>query len=167
MPDHGVLYRWLGLGALVVLLDQLVKYLVIVNLDLHDRVPVLPFLSWVRWHNEGAAFSMLDDGGGWQRWFFIVLAVAFVGFIIYELRRLPRQQWVMGLVYGLIVGGAVGNLVDRVIHGYVVDFVLFHWGSHYFPAFNVADSALTVGAALWIGTMIVEYRRERRQGSAS
>jgi signal peptidase II len=153
--------KWLGLGALVVVLDQVVKRWVTASMTLGEEIPVLPFLSWVRWHNEGAAFSILSDAAGWQRWFFVVLAVAFVAFIVYELRRLPREQQLMGWVYGLIVGGAVGNLIDRVQHGYVVDFVLLHWQQYYFPAFNVADSALSIGAALWIGAMIMEYRRER------
>jgi len=159
--------KWLSLAALVVLVDQLVKGLVVSVMVLGDRVPVTPFLTWVRWHNEGAAFSILSDAAGWQRWFFVVLALAFAVFIIYELRRLPREQRLMGVVYGLILGGAVGNLIDRVLHGYVVDYVLLHWGPYYFPAFNVADAALSVGAALWIGVMIQEYRRERQEQSSS
>jgi signal peptidase II len=157
-----VVGKWLGLGALVVLVDQLVKWRVVTTMAYGDERPLLPFLSWVRWHNEGAAFSMLSDAGGWQRWFFIVLAVVFVVFIVYELRRLPRDQQLMGWVYGLIIGGAIGNLIDRVLNGYVVDFVLLHWGNWYFPAFNVADAALSIGAGLWIFAMLVEHRRERR-----
>lgn len=159
--------RWLGLAAGVVALDQMVKAWVAHVLAVGDEVAVLPFLSWVRWHNKGAAFSMLDDASGWQRWFFVALAVGFVAFIVYELRRMPREEQLMGWVYGLVVGGAVGNLLDRVIHGYVLDFVLVHWDRYYFPAFNVADSALSVGAALWIGAMILEYRRSRGGESAS
>ncbi|HEX7037017.1 MAG TPA: signal peptidase II [Pseudomonadales bacterium] len=158
--------KWLGLAGLVVVLDQAVKRWVTIALAPGEEVPVLPFLSWVRWHNPGAAFSILSDAAGWQRWFFVALAVVFVAFILYELRRLPREQQAMGWVYGLIAGGAVGNLIDRVQHGYVVDFVLVHWQSYYFPAFNVADSALSVGAVLWIGVMLFEYRRERRSPSA-
>ena len=155
--------KWLSLAGVVVVLDQLVKAWVVAVLAVGERVPVAPVLSWVRWHNEGAAFSMLSDASGWQRWFFIVLALAFVVFIVFELRRLPADQRLMGWVYGLIAGGAIGNLIDRVMHGYVVDYVLLHWGRHYFPAFNVADAALTVGAVLWIGVMIAEHRRERHQ----
>ena len=155
--------KWLSLAGAVVVLDQLVKAWVVAVLAVGERVPVASTLSWVRWHNEGAAFSMLSDASGWQRWFFIGLALAFVVFILYELRRLPPDQRLMGWVYGLIAGGAVGNLIDRVMHGYVVDYVLLHWGRHYFPAFNVADAALTVGAVLWIGVMIADFRRERHQ----
>lgn len=158
--------KWLGLAAVVVALDQAVKRWVSSAMALGEEIPVLPFLSWVRWHNEGAAFSILSDAAGWQRWFFVALAVVFVAFILYELRRLPREQQLMGWVYGLIAGGAVGNLIDRVQHGYVVDFVLVHWQSYYFPAFNIADSALSVGAVLWIGAMFFEYRRERRSQSS-
>ena len=158
--------KWLGLGSAVAVLDQLTKAVVIRVLELGDLVPVLPVLSWVRWHNVGAAFSMLSDAAGWQRWFFIVLAVGFVAFIIYELRRLPAEHKLMGWVYGLIAGGAVGNLIDRVVHGHVVDFVLLHYQQYYFPAFNVADMALTVGAFLWISVMLREYLHERRQQSS-
>ena len=158
---NAALVKWLGVGALVVALDQLTKWWVTRLLELGEEVPVLPFFSWVRWHNEGAAFSMLSQAGGWQRWFFVVLAVVFVGFIVYELRRLPAEHRVMGLVYGLVAGGAVGNLIDRVMHGYVVDFILVHYRSNYFPAFNLADSALTVGAALWIGLAIGDYLKQR------
>jgi len=158
--------RWLGLGALVVVVDQLVKWWIASSFAYGDERPLLPVLSIVRWHNEGAAFSMLSSAGGWQRWFFIVLALAFVVFIVYELRRLPAQQRVMGWVYGLILGGAVGNLIDRVVNGYVVDFVLVHWGAWYFPAFNVADAALSIGAALWIVVMIIDTVRERSAGAA-
>ena len=101
---------------------------------------------------------MLATAGDWKRWFFIVLGVGFCGFILYELRRLPKSEVVMLWVYGLILGGALGNLVDRVTEGYVVDFLLFHYGSAYFPAFNVADSSLFCGAVLWIIVMIRESR---------
>ncbi|MEQ8483265.1 MAG: signal peptidase II [Pseudomonadales bacterium] len=154
--------RWLALAGLIAAADQLVKGWVERVLALGELVPVLPVLSWVRWHNEGAAFSILSDAAGWQRWFFVVLAVAFVAFIVYELRRLPAEHRLMGWVYGLIMGGAIGNLIDRLQHGYVVDYVLLHYGGYYFPAFNVADMALTAGAVLWIGVMIAEFRRERQ-----
>ncbi len=159
--------KWLGLGALVVALDQASKWWVSRSLELGGEVVVLPFFSWVRWHNEGAAFSLLSQAGGWQRWFFVGLAVAFVGFIVFELRRLPAEHKVMGWVYGLIVGGAVGNLIDRIVNGYVVDFVLVHYQRYYFPAFNLADSALTVGASLWILVTVAEHFRQRRARASS
>ena len=159
--------KWLGLGVVVVVMDQATKWYVVRTLELGDEVAVLPFFSWVRWHNEGAAFSLLSQAGGWQRWFFVVLAVGFVAFIVYELRRLPDGQRTMGWVYGLVVGGAVGNLIDRVLHGYVVDFVLVHYKHYYFPAFNVADSALTIGATLWIGVTVAEFFRQRQEQTSS
>jgi signal peptidase II len=151
---------WIGLSLLVVTLDQLSKWVVVENLRLGERVDVLPFFSWVRWQNDGAAFSLLSGSGG--RWFFVALAVGFAGFIIYELRRLPLNSRLMGWVYGLILGGALGNGVDRLFSGHVVDFVLVHYAGWHFPAFNVADSALSVGAVLWIGSMFVDYRADRR-----
>lgn len=154
-------WPWLLLALVVLTIDQLSKWVVVQHLDLGDRIDVWSIFSWVRWHNEGAAFSMLSDAGGWQRWMFVALAVGFSLFLLYELRRLPAGERVMGWVYGLILGGALGNLVDRAMNGYVVDFLLFHYEQHYFPAFNVADSALFCGAVLWIVMMIVELRRER------
>lgn len=153
--------KWLSVAGIVIVADQLSKWMVTQNLGLGERIDVLPVFSWVRWHNDGAAFSIFSGGSGWQLWFFVALAIGFAGFIIYELRRLPVGHWVMGLAYGLIMGGALGNMIDRVSAGYVVDFVLVHYHDYYFPAFNVADSALTVGAAIWIGCMIYEARAAR------
>ena len=154
--------RWLGLAGLVLALDQLSKYYVTLTLDHGDRVALLPVFSWVRWHNDGAAFSFLSGSGGWQRWFFVSLAMAFTVFILVELRRLEVTDRLMGVVYGLILGGALGNMTDRLLNGYVVDFILVHFGSWYFPAFNVADIALFCGASLWILIMLVEYLRARK-----
>ena len=154
------LLKWLCLGGFVLVFDQLTKWWVQSVLLLGERIEVFPWFSWVRWHNEGAAFSLLNSAGGWQRWFFVVLAVVFVGFILIELWRMPiRDNW-MGWAYGLILGGALGNFVDRLVDGYVVDFVLVHYDSYYFPAFNVADSALFLGATLWIVRMVMESRRK-------
>ena len=153
------LLKWMGVAGLVMALDQSTKWLASAELDLGERVAVLPYFSWVLWHNDGAAFSIMSGLGGWQRWFFVALAGGFSVFIVYELRRLKVDDWPQGLAYGLILGGALGNMIDRLISGYVVDFVLLHYGSWYFPAFNVADAALTCGAALWILCMIRDARR--------
>jgi signal peptidase II len=158
--------KWLGLAGLVVVLDQLTKYWVISVLELGERVQVLPFFAWVRWHNDGAAFSFLSGSSGWQRWFFICLAIGFCAYIVYELARLPKQDKVMGWVFALIMGGAIGNMIDRVVQGYVVDFVLVHYEAYIFPAFNVADSALFCGAATWIILMLIEWRQGRRDDAA-
>ena len=151
--------KWMALAGLVMALDQATKWLANAELALGERVNVLPFFSWVLWHNDGAAFSIMSGLGGWQRWFFVALAGGFSAFIVYELRRLPVGDWLQGLAYGLILGGALGNMIDRLVSGYVVDFILFHYGTAwYFPAFNVADAALTCGAALWILCMIRDTR---------
>ncbi|MBM4204973.1 MAG: signal peptidase II [Gammaproteobacteria bacterium] len=142
-------------------LDHLLKFQITDSMDYGDRIPVWSFFDLVRWHNEGAAFSVLATAGGWQRWFFIVLGIGFSVYILYELRRLPRDAAAMVWVYGLILGGALGNLADRIIQGYVVDFLLFHHGEWYFPAFNLADSFLFCGAVLWILLMIIESRQKR------
>ncbi len=153
--------RWYWVAGGAITLDQFSKWLVSGTLNLGERIELLPFFSWVLWHNDGAAFSLMADLGGWQRWFFVGLAAAFAGFIVYELRRLPVADWAQGLAYGLILGGALGNMIDRLLNGYVVDFVLLHWRHYYFPAFNVADAALSCGAVLWIGCMIRDARAER------
>ncbi len=155
--------RWLWVTLAGVVLDQLTKWYVTVTLAYGERIDVLPVFSWVRWHNDGAAFSFLAGSGGWQRWFFVALAAAFTVFILVELRRLPARDRLMGLVYGLILAGALGNGIDRVVSGYVVDFILVHYGSWYFPAFNVADICLSVGAALWIGALFQAWLAEKRQ----
>ena len=154
--------KWLGVAGLVIALDQVTKWLVSNALGLGERVEFLPFFSWVLWHNDGAAFSLMAGLGGWQRWFFVALAAGFATFIVYELRRLPVGDWLQGLAYALILGGALGNMVDRLMAGYVVDFVLLYWRDHYFPAFNVADAALSCGAVLWVGCMIRDGRAQRR-----
>lgn len=151
---------YLLLSALIIAADQGSKALVVASLELYERLPVVPFFSWVHARNYGAAFSLLNEPGGWQRWLFIALAMGFAVFIVYELRRLPPGDRLMGWVYGFILGGALGNMIDRVLSGYVVDFALLHYGGWSFPAFNVADAALSVGAVLWIYAMFREDRQE-------
>jgi len=121
---------------------------------------VTPFFDIVRAHNRGAAFSFLNDASGWQRWFFVALGIAAAAFIVWLLRRHGGQR-MFGWALALILGGALGNVIDRLVHGHVVDFVQVHWQQHYFPAFNVADSAITIGAMLLI---LDELRRVRRAG---
>jgi signal peptidase II len=153
--------KWIGLAAVVWILDRVTKLIVYHTLFLGEERPVLPIFSWVHLHNEGAAFSFLDNGGGWQRWFFVVLAIVFSAYLIVEIRRLPATERVLGWAYGLVLGGALGNMWDRLMNGYVVDFALAHYAGHPFPAFNVADSAISIGAALWILAMLRDSRRER------
>ena len=156
---------WLALAALVVVLDQFTKWLILGHYRLGDSTYVTSFFNVVRAHNTGAAFSFLAGAGGWQRWFFIALALGAVGFILWLLRSHAGQK-LFAFSLSMILGGAVGNVLDRMMHGYVVDFLDFHWdflsgifrGGH-FPAFNVADAAITAGA---IGLILDEILRVRR-----
>ena len=153
--------KWLALAGVVWVLDRITKIIVNTSLALGQEVSVLPIFSWVRLHNEGAAFSFLATQSGWQRWMLVALAVAFSIYLLIELRRLPATDRLLGCAYGFVLGGALGNLWDRAVHGYVVDFALAHYDEHYFPAFNVADSAISIGAVLWIASMLRDSRRER------
>lgn len=155
------LIPWLGLAVGILILDRASKVFVTQVLGLGERVPVWPFFSWVHLENDGAAFSFLSNAGGWQRWLFVAIAISFSIYLIYEMLRLEPGHKLYGWVYGMILGGAWGNLYDRVIDGRVVDFVLVHYQEYYFPAFNVADSAISVGAAAWIFLMIRDARRHR------
>ena len=151
---------WLWLAALVVLLDQWTKALVVGAMTLYESFEILPVLDLTRLHNTGAAFSLLHDAGGWQKWLFIGLALIVSIVILVWLRRLPRTgQGMLASGLALILGGAIGNVIDRVSHGYVVDFIHVHYDKWYFPAFNVADSAITVGAGLLILDSILQSRR--------
>jgi len=143
------LSKWLGLSALVIFLDQFTKLWVSRSFAYGENLAVTEFFNLVLVHNRGAAFSFLSGAGGWQRWFFSVIAVLASGWMIWLLRR-HRQDPLFCFALSLILGGALGNLIDRVAYGYVVDFLDFYWQMYHFPAFNVADSAVTCGAALLI-----------------
>ena len=151
---------WLGIALAVIVLDQLTKAIIVATFQLGDARRVTSFFDIVRAHNRGAAFSFLNDAGGWQRWFFIGLGLAAAVFIVWLLARHGGQR-MFGWALALILGGALGNVIDRLLHGHVVDFLQFHWNSHYFPSFNVADSAITIGATLLV---LDELRRVRRTG---
>ncbi len=149
---------WLWLSFFVIGFDQVTKFLATRFLELYERVEVLPVLDFTLLYNTGAAFSILADAAGWQRWFFITLGFIVSAALIVWLWRVPRGEKFLPLALSLIVGGALGNVIDRIVHGHVIDFIHAHWGGAYFPAFNVADSAITIGAAL----MILDAFRERR-----
>jgi signal peptidase II len=130
---------------------------------LGESIYILPVFNIVRAHNPGAAFSFLADAGGWQRWAFSVFAIGASIAFVYWLRAVSiATQGFLAAGLALILGGAVGNVIDRLEHGYVVDFLQVHWGGSYFPAFNVADSAITIGACLVILDVLLESRREKR-----
>lgn len=141
------LTRWLGLSALIIILDQISKLSVSSHFVHGESMSVTGFFNLVLAHNKGAAFSMLSDADGWQRWMFSGIAVVAAVWITWLLRKHPQQK-LFCFALALILGGALGNLADRISYGYVVDFLDFHWDSHHFPAFNIADSAITCGAAL-------------------
>ncbi len=153
---------WYVLALVVVLLDQYTKGLASANLDYGRPLPVFFWFDLTLHHNPGAAFSFLSNAGGWQRWLFtgiaMVMSIAIAAWLVF----VPRAHWVLALGLGLILGGALGNLWDRVALGYVVDFISVHWNDAYFPAFNLADSAITVGA----GCLILDSFLNREQEKA-
>ena len=157
-----MLSRWLGLSFLVIVLDQLSKAWITDHFAFGESLPVIGVFDLVLAHNTGAAFSFLHDAGGMQRWLFSIIAIIASVWIIWLLRR-HSTQTLFALALSLILGGALGNLIDRIAYGYVVDFLHFHWNEHYFPAFNVADSAISCGAFL----LILDSFTERKHGSAA
>ena len=150
-------FRWLWCALAVVVLDQSTKLAAVALLDPPSSVELIPILDLVLAYNTGAAFSFLSTAGGWQRWLFIGLALAICAFILHWLRDLPRRARLLPLALSLVLGGAVGNVIDRVRIGAVVDFIDFHVGAWHWPAFNVADTAIFVGAAMLVLSM---FRRE-------
>jgi len=152
---------WLLLSALVVLADQLSKSYITSHYGEFEFTTVLPILDITRMHNVGAAFSFLATASGWQRWLFISLAVIVSIGIVVWLYRMPRSQGLLACGLALVLGGAIGNVIDRIRLGAVVDFIHFHWDRAYFPAFNIADSAITVGAACLILDALLEPKRAR------
>lgn len=147
--DPGML-RYLWLSALLVLLDQVTKLWVLAEFQLYEVREILPVFNLVLVYNQGAAFSFLSDAGGWQKWFFICLSSVISLVLLIWLARLKRSEAVLAVALAMILGGAVGNLVDRIRYGHVVDFLDFHWQQWHWPAFNVADSAIVLGVALLI-----------------
>ncbi|MBB5322169.1 signal peptidase II [Marinobacter oulmenensis] len=142
--------KWLWLAALVIAIDLGSKALASALLTYADPLPVLPMFNLTLLHNTGAAFSFLADGSGWQRWFFVILALVVSVVLVGWLRKLKAGETWTAIAIVLILGGALGNVYDRVVHGYVVDFLHFYWRNWHFPAFNLADTAITIGAAMMI-----------------
>lgn len=141
--------HWYALAGLIIVLDQISKWLVLENIRFGETIYVAPFWNWVLTFNPGAAFSFLADQPGWQRWFFTVLALGVAAWIGHELRKHPEDR-PMSLALALIMGGALGNVIDRIRFGAVVDFIQWHAAGYYWPAFNIADSAITVGAVFLV-----------------
>jgi len=158
-------WRWLPLSLAVIVADQASKAWILHHFFLFERVHLLPVLDVILTYNTGAAFSMLAGATGWQRWVFVFLALGVSVTLILWLRRLAATtQGLIACGLALIVGGALGNMLDRLRLGHVIDFIHAHWGTHYFPAFNVADSAITIGAGLLLLDAWHEARRGRSGG---
>ena len=154
------LMHWLAIALVIVLVDQFTKLLIVGSMQLGESTPVTTFFNIVRAHNSGAAFSFLADASGWQRWFFTGLgAVASVVMVV--LLRSHASEKLFCFAISCVLGGAVGNVIDRVLYGYVVDFLDFHWMAMHFPAFNAADSAITLGASCLSLDEILRVRRSR------
>ncbi len=154
---------WIGLANLAIILDQWTKWIATNHLNYADPVAVLPFLNWTLLHNYGAAFSFLSDAGGWQRYLFTGLAAGVSLLFVFWLMRMPKHLVILPMAIALILGGAIGNLIDRVSLGYVVDFIHVYYQNSHFPAFNIADSAITLGTILLlIDTFFLEKHRIQR-----
>jgi signal peptidase II len=154
------MWPWLALALVIIVLDQFTKTLILGYFQYGESRYVTSFFNVVRWHNTGAAFSFLAGASGWQRWFFIglgLVATLFMTWLLYQ----HHAQRMFSLALSLIMGGALGNVIDRMLHGYVVDFIQVHGWGWYFPSFNVADSAISVGAVLLILDELLRVRRAR------
>ncbi|CAH9063672.1 Lipoprotein signal peptidase [Pseudoalteromonas holothuriae] len=141
---------WLWLSLLLFAVDYVTKAVVVANMELYESIELLPFFNFTYMHNYGAAFSFLSEAGGWQRWFLSVIAIAISALLLYWLKKLSASSWVLCGAYSMVLAGAIGNLVDRLIHGYVIDFLHFYYKNWHYPAFNVADMAIVCGAGLLI-----------------
>jgi signal peptidase II len=145
-----VMLKWLWLSLLAVVLDQASKLAVDKSMQLFESIPLMPYFNLTYVHNTGAAFSFLSEAGGWQRWFFAALALGISIVLIVWLARLQKHETLLAVALALILGGAVGNLIDRLAYGYVIDFLDAYYNTWHWPAFNIADSAITLGVALML-----------------
>jgi signal peptidase II len=153
-------WGWYAVALLVFVLDQWSKTAVVASLDYNSPVAFTSFFNFTLLHNTGAAFSFLSDAGGWQRWFFTAIAAVFSVVIVVWLARLPKSRWLEAMALGFILGGALGNLYDRLTLGHVVDFIVVHYQDNYFPAFNLADSAICFGAFWLMLDMLFNAKKE-------
>ena len=142
--------KWLGISGQIVVIDQITKLWIDSSMRLFESIPLTSFFNLTYVHNTGAAFSFLSEAGGWQRWFFALLALVISGVLIVWIARLKQHERLMAAALSLVLGGAIGNLIDRVAYGYVIDFLDFYYQSWHWPAFNVADMAICLGVFLML-----------------
>jgi signal peptidase II len=150
--------KWLWVTVLTVLLDQCSKLVIDNYMKLYDSIPLIPSFNLTYVHNTGAAFSLLSNAGGWQRWLFSALAIVMIGLILGWLSRLKNHEDLMAISLAMVLGGAVGNLIDRIAYGYVIDFFDVYYQSWHWPVFNVADSAIDIG----VGLMLLDHFRSKQ-----
>ncbi|MGF1738172.1 MULTISPECIES: signal peptidase II [Photobacterium] len=157
--------RWLWLATLVFVIDIASKLLVMNTMEYGwpNRIELLPFFNLLYVHNTGAAFSFLSDAGGWQRWLFAAIALGVCAMLVFWMRKLPASQKLANVSYALIIGGALGNLFDRLYHGFVVDFLDFYVGTYHWPAFNIADMGICIGAGLIILEGFLSDKDKKKQ----
>jgi len=159
--------RFLWISLLVFILDQWTKGAVVEAMTLFESRQILPFFNLTYVHNYGAAFSFLHSAGGWQRWFFTVIALGVSIMILWWLKQTPRQQLLLPVAFSFVLGGALGNVYDRIAYGYVIDFLDFYVNDWHWPAFNIADSAIFIGAALLIIDMFVNKEDKTKEESVT
>ncbi len=149
MREVGML-KWLWLSLLAIILDQVSKLVVDNTMQLYESIPLIPYFNLTYVHNTGAAFSFLSEAGGWQRWFFAILALVISAVLSVWLARLQKHETLLAVALSLVLGGAIGNLIDRLAYGYVIDFLDVYYNTWHWPAFNIADSAITLGVMLML-----------------
>ena len=145
-----IMLKWLGLSLLAIILDQGSKLAITSSMQLYQSIQIMPYFNLTYVHNTGAAFSFLSEAGGWQRWFFAGLALVISGVIAVWLARLKQHETLLAVALSLVLGGAIGNLIDRLVYGYVIDFLDVYYQTWHWPAFNIADSAITLGVILML-----------------
>ena len=153
--------KWLWLSVLVVVLDQITKIVASNVLEMYQSVPVFPGFNFTLMHNPGAAFSFLSEAGGWQRWFFTVIAIVVSMVIFFWIKKLSETEKLQAIALALVLGGALGNVIDRIAYGYVIDFIQWYYDIWYWPAFNIADSAITAGVVLLIFDTLKSAKKEK------
>ncbi len=169
--------KWLWLSALAIVLDQITKKVAATQLLLHQPLAIMPSFNLTLLYNKGAAFSFLSDAGGWQRWFFITLSTLISAGLFIWLKKISantgtdihqpdKHNALLQAAISLVLGGAIGNLIDRILYGQVTDFIQVYYSNHYFPAFNLADSAITLGAGLLILDMLLEGKHDKNDSPA-